>query len=207
MYFTEERIRRILDELQSYIYPDSIPIEKYKMKKGNFTGGEKPDLDTGDWADFYPSDRWGGKEEEDRHYWFRTEITIPQQFDGRMVIYHVKTAEAGRWDLANPQLLAYVNGNPTQGMDVRHQEIGIGRSRQLQRLGGVDGPGGVEAAPLEGVDDERTHQRVVLHDQHSPPPRVRHSHRITRRRDRSGGPRHPSSGPLPRAIGLRTSVP
>ena len=123
MYFTEERIRRILDELQSYIYPDSIPIEKYKMKKGNFTGDEKPDLDTGDWADFYPSDRWGGKEEEDRHYWFRTEITIPQQFDGRMVIYHVKTAEAGRWDLANPQLLAYVNGNPTQGMDVRHQEI------------------------------------------------------------------------------------
>ena len=123
MYFTEDRIKSILSELKTYIYPDCMPIEKYKMKKGNFTGGEGPELALKDWVDFNSGGRWGGKEEKDRHYWFRTEITIPGQFDGRTVIYHVKTAEAGSWDLANPQLLVYVNGQVVQGLDVRHQEI------------------------------------------------------------------------------------
>lgn len=36
MYFMQERIKRIVDELKTHIYPNNIPIEKYKMKKGNF---------------------------------------------------------------------------------------------------------------------------------------------------------------------------
>ncbi len=123
MNFNVDRIKKILSELETYIFPDCVPVEKYKMKKGNFSGGENPNLDLKGWVDFNSYDRWGGMEEKERHCWFRTEIAIPPQFDGRTVIYHVMTAEVGKWDLANPQLLVYVNGQVVQGLDVRHQEI------------------------------------------------------------------------------------
>lgn len=120
MYFTIERIKRILAELKTHIYPFAEPVTGYKIKQGNFTGGEN--ADTWNWKDFRPGERWGGKEEENRHFWFRTEIAIPREYAGKEVVYHVKTGTEGDWDLANPQLLIYVNNEIVQGLDIRHRE-------------------------------------------------------------------------------------
>lgn len=122
MYFIEERVRRICSEIEKYyIYPDSEFISGYKMKEGTFKGGEVCNIETSDW-DYFEcgKDRWGAK---DKHYWFRTEVTIPEKFSGKPVVYELKTGREGEWDVLNPQFLVYVNGNLIQGLDINHREI------------------------------------------------------------------------------------
>lgn len=121
MLFLEQRISRIVNELKDCIYSDSEKIMSYKMKEGNAPGGEKADLDTTDWDGFTAGkDRWGGI---DRHYWFRIEVEIPQRFDGKPVVFGVKTGREGQWCATNPQFLIYVNGCLVQALDVNHTYI------------------------------------------------------------------------------------
>lgn len=122
MYFIEERINRILNELSGYGYivPESEPVPSFKMKEGNFKGGEQPGLDTSGWEPFVPDNRWGGK---NRHFWFRTEVTMPERFEGKKVVFEVKTGREGDWDALNPQFLIYKDGQLVQGLDVNHREI------------------------------------------------------------------------------------
>lgn len=122
MFFTKQKIKRILDELNKYIYSDSEQVISYKVKKGVFSGGEKKDLDVDSWEDFNSGDKWGGR---DQHYWFRTNIEIPLRFEGKTVTFEVKTGREGQWDALNPQFLIYVNGSLIQGLDVNHSEIAL----------------------------------------------------------------------------------
>ena len=112
MYFTEQKINRILEELKKQRYPEVFQIQTYKVKKGDVQGGERPGLDDSLWDDFHRTDRWGGK---DTHYWFRTSVTIPENFHGKTVVYRLETGREGQWDALNPQLLIYVNGELIQG--------------------------------------------------------------------------------------------
>ena len=124
MYFTLERVKRIVRELKDYCYPSREQIMSYKIKPGDIQGLTElnPDslhLDSSGWQDFGPEDRWGGR---DRHYWFKTEVSIPERFDGRTVVYEVKTGREGDWDALNPQFLLYINGQLVQALDVNHRE-------------------------------------------------------------------------------------
>jgi alpha-mannosidase len=120
MFFAEERIKRILSDLDKYIYPEYETIASYKMKQGSLQGGERTGLETTAWDSFLPGERWGGR---DQHCWFRTEVTIPARFDGKTVVFEVRTGREGQWDATNPQFLIYVNGKLIQGLDVNHREI------------------------------------------------------------------------------------
>lgn len=120
MYSTEDRVNRILTEIAKYIYPDSEPVGNFKMKQGNFKGGEIVNLDLGSWDDFKAGDRWGGR---DAHFWFRMKAVIPARFEGRTAIFEVCTGREGEWDALNPQFLVYVNSCLVQGLDVNHREI------------------------------------------------------------------------------------
>ena len=120
MYFIEERIKRTVDELGRYRYVDTERIEVYRMKQASFTGGERPDDDTGAWEVFLPASRWGGR---DRTCWFSTEIRIPARFEGKTVVYKVSTGREGEWSTLNPQFLVFVNGAAMQGLDTNHTEV------------------------------------------------------------------------------------
>ncbi|HEX3044504.1 MAG TPA: alpha-mannosidase [Bacillota bacterium] len=139
MYFTLERVKRIVRELKDYCYPSREPIMSYKIKPGDIQGLTELNTDSfhpdslhlaslhpdslhfasSGWQDFGPEDRWGGR---DRHYWFRTEVSVPERFDGRTVVYEVKTGREGDWDALNPQFLLYINGQLVQALDVNHRE-------------------------------------------------------------------------------------
>ncbi len=120
MFLTDQRVKRICEELAEYMHPDSEKILSYKMKEGNFKGGEAPGLDTTGWESFHPEQRWGGL---DKHYWFRTEVKIPDRFENQTVIYELTTGREKDWDATNPQFLVYVNGELVQGLDVNHRDI------------------------------------------------------------------------------------
>lgn len=122
MFFIEERIRRIVDELGRYICSDNEKINSYEMKQGDFKGGESPDIDTSDWEPFIAGEKWGGK---DRNFWFRTKVRIPERFDGKTVVYEVNTGREGEWNALNPQFLIYINGKLIQGLDVNHRIVTV----------------------------------------------------------------------------------
>lgn len=120
MYFTEERIKRILDELSKYIHTDSEQITAYKVKAGNYGEISVPERSDNGWGPFPADGRWGGK---DKHFWFMTDVEIPARFEGKEVVYEVRTGREGQWDATNPQFLVYINGKLTQGLDVNHCEV------------------------------------------------------------------------------------
>lgn len=120
MYFTIERVRRILSELGGYITFNRMEIDTYKMKSCNY--GEYVYLkeETENWDTFKKGDRWGGR---DRHFWFKTKIQLPENFQGKTVVYEVSTGREGQWDATNPQFLLYVNRVMAQGLDVNHRQL------------------------------------------------------------------------------------
>ena len=124
MFFVKEKINKILEDLNQYMYPSTQKITEYFMKEGTFKGGEKINLDTTSWHNYSPDERWGGK---DRHFWFRTNVEIPASFNGETVIYSVRTGKEGEWDALNPQFIIYVNGKLVQGLDVNHRQITIAK--------------------------------------------------------------------------------
>ena len=68
---------------------------------------------------------WYGK---DRHYWFRTTYTIPEEMDGKSVWIRV-SSQIDEWDDGrNPQFIVFVNGEVYQGIDMNHRECLITRS-------------------------------------------------------------------------------
>jgi alpha-mannosidase len=127
MYFTVERIKRILAELSSYISVNKVEIDSYKIKSCSY--GEYIYLkeNSAHWDTFRLGERWGGR---DRHFWFKTKVQIPESFQGKTVVYEVATGREGQWDALNPQFLVYVNGVIAQGFDVNHRQLIITESAE-----------------------------------------------------------------------------
>ena len=68
---------------------------------------------------------WYGK---DRHYWFRTTYTVPEELDGKSIWIRV-SSQIDEWDDGrNPQFIVFVNGEVYQGIDMNHRECLITRS-------------------------------------------------------------------------------
>jgi alpha-mannosidase len=119
MFFIEERIKRVLEELDRNICKHSIEITKYRFKEGSSIASNSC-FDTESWRVFERTDRWGGK---DTHFLFSTEVEMPADFAGETVVYNIRTGREGDWDAINPQFLAYVNGKLKQGLDVNHRRV------------------------------------------------------------------------------------
>lgn len=119
MFFTAGRIDKIAQELKSYIYQDKVKVENFKMKEGTFKNVQEVDASSASWKEFGTGMRWGGYK---YHAWFRTDVTIPKEMDGKTVAIIVHTGQEG-WDATNPQFIAFVNGVLMQGLDVNHQEV------------------------------------------------------------------------------------
>lgn len=124
LLFELDRMERILNDVKEYIRPMSIPIEDYKVFHA---GPEKTDgavCSTDDWESCKIQEPWILL---DSHRWYRTEIVIPEEFEGKYVVLRITTGREGQWDATNPQMLCYVDGKIRQGADVNHREIEIAK--------------------------------------------------------------------------------
>lgn len=120
MFFTVERIKRLLTELGGYICVNKLPVDNYKMKSCGYGEFIQLKEDTESWDTFNKGDLWGGR---DKHFWFKTRIQIPESFEGKTVVYEVTTGREGQWDATNPQFLVYINNAVSQGFDVNHGQL------------------------------------------------------------------------------------
>ena len=123
--FLDKRINGICTELQKLSVKQKFPTDNWLYKPGNFLRPEDADADAAPWEPFdCRTMHWYGP---DKHYWFRADVTVPAEMEGKPLWMHVCT-QIDEWDDAkNPQFLLFVNGVVTQGIDMNHRDVLLDR--------------------------------------------------------------------------------
>lgn len=123
MVFRKERTEVIANQLKKLATVQSELISGWQIKKGTFFHPDEADKSSAPWSDFDSRTmHWTGTDE---HYWFRSVVTVPQNFDGKplSLLFHTQIEE---WDDAkNPQFLIFINNEPVQGIDMNHRDVFI----------------------------------------------------------------------------------
>lgn len=118
--FELERMERLVEDLGKLRRPGKVPITRYFRKEGKEKGSAEGSLEG--WEACEIHEPWRDLES---HRWYRTTVTIPEEFDHAHVEFLITTGREGQWDATNPQMLFYLNGKLVQGVDVNHREICI----------------------------------------------------------------------------------
>ncbi len=126
MDFLDKRVKVICDELNKLKIKQKFPIKTWQYKAGNFIFPQDAAEDAAAWETFDSKTmHWYGP---DKHYWFRTTYTVPDEMDQKPMWMYVCT-QIDEWDDGkNPQFLLFVNGEPVQGIDMNHREVLLSRS-------------------------------------------------------------------------------
>lgn len=126
MDFLDKRVNVICEELKKLKVKQVFPLLKWEYKEGNYIHPEDADKDDVPWESFdCETMHWYGK---DRHYWFKTTYTVPEELDGKSMWIRV-ASQIDEWDDGrNPQFLLFVNGEILQGIDMNHRECLITRN-------------------------------------------------------------------------------
>lgn len=125
MYFAKERVDMITRELAGLITVQNRPIPSFQIKKGFYVNPAEADAAPEAYTEFCcETDHWDGPDE---HYWFRTELTVPEEFDGKPLWLYFCTQKV-YWDAVNPQFLLFLDGEPLQGVDINHREVLVTRN-------------------------------------------------------------------------------
>jgi len=117
MIFLRQRVSKLISNLGELRYPDTRPIENYKVIKTKERFSDIVNLDVSNWKTHHFEELWGGHRE---YFWFEATITIPHEFHGKPVEFKLITGREGEWDAVNPQFSLYLDGRLRQGMDVNH---------------------------------------------------------------------------------------
>ena len=118
--FIDERNAKLIGEIGKLSCSDRIFVENYRMACTGSSWKDADCIEAREWEDFSADHFWGG---DHTYYWFCTEIVIPEQYDGKCVVYELRTGREGSWDATNPQFRVYINGVLKQGLDVNHREV------------------------------------------------------------------------------------
>lgn len=121
MDFLDKRVKGICDELNKLKIKQTIPIEMWEYKEDDFVCPEDA-AQAGDlWKKFDSRTmHWYGT---DKHYWFKTTLTVPEEMQDKRMWMYVST-QIDEWDDGkNPQFLLFINGAPVQGIDMNHREV------------------------------------------------------------------------------------
>lgn len=118
LFLTEEKIARLLPEIQASIYRETVEIPTFRYLEADPAAAQQPDFDDSDWADFHLMDYWGGY---DKIAWFRAWVNIPPHFQGKKLAlrFLVGPRDGGG---STAETMLYVNGQPLQAIDVWHEE-------------------------------------------------------------------------------------
>lgn len=123
MKFAKERANVICSQLRNNATLQKKNITNWKVKEGKFIDVKMADESELPWKEFDTNkDRWYGP---DKHYWFRTVATVPEEFDGKPLWMRIHTGLSDWDDGQNPQFLLFINGEVIQGCDINHREVFI----------------------------------------------------------------------------------
>ncbi len=133
MIFAEERAQVICGQLKKLEKVQKRELTRWQVKDGLFLRPREAEDAKEPWRDFDSlKDHWYGP---DRHYWFRADLAVPEDFDGKPLWLVFRTQIEESDDGKNPQFLLFVNGKVTQGLDMNHREVFLtARARKGDRI-------------------------------------------------------------------------
>ena len=143
MYFIDQRLQVICNQLGLLRFKNRTDLPNWQCKFGQYFRPEEADASELPWEDFncyamrwysnyVGTDKFEGKFEGQNtdfkgilgaHYWFRSQITIPREMDGKSVWFKLHTGLEEWDDGKNPQFLIFINGEVVQGADINHREM------------------------------------------------------------------------------------
>ena len=121
MILGKERVTVLARQLKRAARVQAEKLLSWQKKTGEYNDPAAADASEEPWEAFDSQrDHWYGP---DRHDWFKTELTVPESFEGRPLWLVIHT-QIDEWDDAkNPQFLLFVNGEIIQGIDMNHREV------------------------------------------------------------------------------------
>lgn len=134
MDYKFERVKKTTTELYDLIYSKKHKIENYQMKDGHYLTIEDAYQTKKEWKNLHYGDYWG---ERDSNHWFKTNVKVPAEFNGKTIALVISTRENG-WDAVNPQFILYLNDKLVQGLDVNHTEVIIDREARAEQEYKID---------------------------------------------------------------------
>lgn len=145
MFFTEQKLRGRINELEGYRYRDrqSLTDLRYCEDTQKEPGAYPPRNNT--WESCGIGQRWQGR---DRYIWLEMDAAIPEAWRQRRVLGRFDFGRTGPGNNSRFESLLFVNSRPYQGVDSNHREVffepsAIGETIRLQaRLwSGLEGGG------------------------------------------------------------------
>lgn len=134
MHYLDKRIQVICSELSRLSVRQRETIPGWQYTKGTYVYPQDAHQ-----ADFEPFDsltmHWYGPDE---HYWFKTEVTVPESFEGRELWLHIRTQLDENNDMCNPQFLLFVDGEIAQGIDMNHRDVLLARQAHAGQTYALD---------------------------------------------------------------------
>ncbi|NMP38115.1 MAG: alpha-mannosidase [Clostridiales bacterium] len=117
-YMLSKRIKKLADDIESrFLVTDRERLGGLYLRDGKSTFAQR---DEGEWKPFdAETEFWGYP---DCYCWFKHSFTVPERFAGKPVHYRIRPY-IDAWRTVNPQIIIYVNGKLTQGMDSNHQDV------------------------------------------------------------------------------------
>ena len=98
------RLMAALNALKPLCYSNLKPADEVWISTGSYEWKEEFDSSILNWESFGRDETWGGS---DRHYWFKTRITLPAELKGAQVRAVLNTGATDIWNTDNPQIMVF----------------------------------------------------------------------------------------------------
>jgi alpha-mannosidase len=119
MFFTQDKLKNRIEELNSYRYQNRIGINDWYHKEDETKSEKYPPRRDETWKVFRRGDTWSGR---DYYIWLSTELSIPDTKDKEIVLLFDFGKTDGGTNSGFESLL-FINGVPYQGVDANHKEV------------------------------------------------------------------------------------
>ena len=118
--FTNDKLRRRIDQLQAFRYRDVQSIEPWSFGLDEAGAvGTRPPAD-GEMKPVHLGDGWSGR---DLYAWLSSTVTIPREWADKTIVGIFDFGKTGGGGTSGFESLLYCNGAPFQGVDSNHNEV------------------------------------------------------------------------------------
>ncbi len=118
MKLTVEMIAKRLPDLLAASRRERLPLGPARIAAAPQNDAKQHGYDDTRWEQIKVGERWGG---QGQTCWFRFPFEVPKAWAGQKVAAHILL---GRYEhISGPEALAYLDGQPVQGIDFNHRDI------------------------------------------------------------------------------------
>lgn len=119
MFYTIDKLRNRIHELDDYRYRDKVELEYFNTKL-NGDRDIAPNIPTEYDGVIKIGEAWKGR---DLYLWMQKEVDIPSNWENKTVVGIFDFGETGAGNNSGFESLFYLNNKPYQGVDSNHKEV------------------------------------------------------------------------------------